>query len=37
MTQRFIDDHKQREDVSNVHPKEMAAFDQALIGDTFRV
>jgi hypothetical protein len=37
MTQRFIDDYKEREDMAHVAPEEMSAFDEALIGDSYRL
>jgi Protein of unknown function (DUF4238) len=37
MTQRFIEDYKGREDLSSVTAEEMAAFDEALIGDSYRL
>lgn len=37
MTQRFIDEYNEREDIESVDPEEMAAFDEALIGDSYRL
>jgi hypothetical protein len=37
MTQRFLDDWNEREDMSGLDPEEMAAFDEALKGDSYRL
>lgn len=37
MTQRFLDNWNEREDMSNLDPEEMAAFDEALKGNSYRL
>jgi hypothetical protein len=37
MTERFLEEYKEREDFDGVDPEQMAAFDEALKGDTHRL
>jgi hypothetical protein len=37
MTQRFLDEYKDREDMAGLDDEQMAAFDEQLIGDSYRL
>ncbi len=37
MTQGFLDEYREREGMDDLDPEQMAAFDEALIGDSYRL